>query len=80
MRSRSYTLAVALAAGLVAHILGSVGTVSAHPAAPAGVVVARYGFDVPGSSTSVWVEPSLVMSVRYREWSAARFLRQCSCG
>ena len=45
MRSRSYTLAVALAAGLVAHVLGCVGTVSAAPAGSAGVVVARYAFD-----------------------------------
>jgi hypothetical protein len=46
MRRRSYTMAVALAAGLVAHVLGSVGAVSASPAASTGVVVARYGFDV----------------------------------
>jgi hypothetical protein len=46
MRSCSYTLAVALAAGLVAHVLGAVGAVSASPAAATGVVVARYGFDV----------------------------------
>jgi Concanavalin A-like lectin/glucanases superfamily len=45
MRSRSYTLAVALAAGVVAHVLGCVGAVSAAPAAPAGIVVARYAFD-----------------------------------
>ncbi len=43
MRSRSYTLAVALAVGIVAHVLGSVGAVAASPA---GVVVARYAFDV----------------------------------
>jgi Concanavalin A-like lectin/glucanases superfamily len=45
MRSRSYTLAVALAAGSIAHVLGCVGAVSAAPAAPTGVVVARYAFD-----------------------------------
>jgi Concanavalin A-like lectin/glucanases superfamily len=44
MRSRSYTLAVALATGLVAHALGSVGAVSASPVTSSGVV-ARYGFD-----------------------------------
>jgi Concanavalin A-like lectin/glucanases superfamily len=50
MRSRSYTLAVALAAGLVAHVLGCVGVVSAAPATPTGVVVARYAFD-PATGT-----------------------------
>ncbi|HEY7272537.1 MAG TPA: LamG-like jellyroll fold domain-containing protein [Actinoplanes sp.] len=44
MRSRSYTLAVALAAGLIAHVLGC-GGASAAPAVPTGVVVARYAFD-----------------------------------
>ena len=45
MRYCSYTLAIAMAAGLVAHIGGSIGAVSASPAAPTGVVVAHYGFD-----------------------------------
>ena len=45
MLTHSYTLAVALAAGLVAQTLGSVAAVSAFPAAPTGVVVARYAFD-----------------------------------
>ena len=44
MRSRTYTLAIALAAGAVAHITGFAGAVAA-PTRPAGVVVARYAFD-----------------------------------
>jgi hypothetical protein len=50
MRSRSYTLAVGLAAGLVAHGIGCVGAVSASPASPTGVVVARYAFDATTGS------------------------------
>lgn len=44
MRSRSYTLAIVLAAGAVAHVSGCAG-VAAAPATPAAVVVARYAFD-----------------------------------
>jgi hypothetical protein len=49
MRSRSYTLAIALAAGAVAHVSGCVGAAAA-PATPAAVVVARYAFDAGGGT------------------------------
>ncbi|HYU15885.1 MAG TPA: DNA ligase D, partial [Candidatus Acidoferrum sp.] len=38
---------------------------------------AQHGFEVPtGAAGSVWVEPRLVVSVRYKEWPEGRLLRQ----
>ncbi|HKE15781.1 MAG TPA: DNA ligase D [Kofleriaceae bacterium] len=38
---------------------------------------ARYDFVVPtGAAGSVWVEPRLVVTVRYKEWPEGRLLRQ----
>ena len=37
---------------------------------------ARYDFDVPGSSGHTWVEPRLVVVVRYKEWPEGKLLRQ----
>jgi bifunctional non-homologous end joining protein LigD len=37
---------------------------------------ARYEFDVPGAAGSVWVEPRLVLAVRYKEWPPGKLLRQ----
>ena len=45
MRSRSYTLAFALAAGFLAHLAGSGPAWGTAVTAPTGVVVARYNFD-----------------------------------
>jgi bifunctional non-homologous end joining protein LigD len=38
---------------------------------------ATYDFEVPtGAAGSVWVEPTLVVSVRYKEWPEGKLLRQ----
>jgi bifunctional non-homologous end joining protein LigD len=37
---------------------------------------ARYEFEVPGAAGSVWVEPRLVLAVRYKEWPEGKLLRQ----
>jgi bifunctional non-homologous end joining protein LigD len=38
---------------------------------------ARYDFELPpGNAGSVWIEPRLVLVVRYREWPEGRHLRQ----
>jgi hypothetical protein len=46
MRSRTYTLAVALAAGLVAHAFGAGQAWGVAVTTPTSVVVAKYSFDV----------------------------------